>query len=109
MEDGGRVLRPLSVTRFHCREADVIQAFGLLFAYFGPETVMPMTSVIATVAAIVMMFGKTIFHYAVGWLRKGWYLLPRGKQTPAPHLVVRRRRNGGIEERIATQTPKVRR
>lgn len=30
----------------------------ILFAYFGPETVLPITSIIATVVGVVMMLGK---------------------------------------------------
>jgi len=30
----------------------------LLFAYFGPETVLPVTSVLATIAGLAMMFGR---------------------------------------------------
>jgi hypothetical protein len=30
----------------------------LLFAYFGPETVLPVTSIIATIAGLAMMFGR---------------------------------------------------
>jgi hypothetical protein len=29
-----------------------------LFAYFGPETVLPVTSVLATIAGLAMMFGR---------------------------------------------------
>ena len=46
-----------------------MQTIGLVFAYFGPETVMPVTSIIATVAAVVMMFGKTIVRFTLGWIR----------------------------------------
>jgi hypothetical protein len=30
----------------------------LLFGYFGPETVLPVTSIIATIAGLAMMFGR---------------------------------------------------
>ena len=30
----------------------------LILAYFGPETVMPVTSVLATVAALILVYGK---------------------------------------------------
>jgi hypothetical protein len=35
-----------------------MSAPNLLFAYFGPETVLPMTSVVATVLGFAMMFGR---------------------------------------------------
>jgi hypothetical protein len=59
----------------------------LVLAYFGPETVMPMTSVIATIAAMVMMFGKTIWRMALGWI--GWLRARAGRRTSAsfrPHF-----------------------
>ena len=38
-----------------------MQTVFVLFApYFGPETVMPMTSILATIGAVVLMFGRTI-------------------------------------------------
>lgn len=42
---------------------------SLVFAYFGPETVLPVTSVIATVLGIVMMFGKNALRFAFRWRR----------------------------------------
>ena len=32
----------------------------MLFAYFGPETMMPVGSVLVAVAGVVMMFGRSI-------------------------------------------------
>jgi hypothetical protein len=31
----------------------------LVFAYFGPETVLPVTSIVATVVGVVMMMGRS--------------------------------------------------
>ena len=58
----------------------MLHLFHGVFAYFGPETVMPVTSVIATIAAIVMMFGKNLFRLAVGCLR-----MIRAPKAPQPH------------------------
>jgi|GEM_PF-1605177 len=33
----------------------------VILAYFGPETVLPITSVLATIAGLVMMFGRSLF------------------------------------------------
>jgi hypothetical protein len=35
----------------------------MLFAYLGPETMMPVASVIAAVAGVVMMFGRTVVGF----------------------------------------------
>ena len=37
----------------------------MLFAYFGPETVLPLASVLATVFGVVMMFGRASFRFAL--------------------------------------------
>ena len=34
----------------------------LLFGYFGPETVLPVTSIVATIAGLAMMFGRHTFR-----------------------------------------------
>ncbi len=36
----------------------------MLFAYFGPETLLPLTSVLAAVAGFVLMFGRQVFRVA---------------------------------------------
>ncbi len=67
----------------------------LILAYFGPETVLPVTSILATVAAVVLMFGKSMLRLVAGWVRRA-SLRGRHGQTPSgPHfgLGQRRRRN----------------
>ena len=34
----------------------------MLFGYFGPETVLPVTSIVATIAGLAMMFGRHTFR-----------------------------------------------
>lgn len=50
----------------------------MLFAYLGPDTVLPLTSVIAAIAGGVMMFGR-------GIVAKGRRILGRvtGRSLPA--------------------------
>jgi hypothetical protein len=80
-----------------------MQTMCVVFAYFGPETVMPMTSVIATFAAVVLMFGKTLFRFAVGWVRTAWYVVRRNHAASAPHFTVGRPRHGVIEAGTAAR------
>ena len=82
-----------------------MQITYILFAYFGPETVMPVTSILATVAAVVMMFGRTIFRFTLGWVRTAWYRVRRGNATPAPHFAIGRRRSGAVEPETAAYAP----
>jgi hypothetical protein len=39
------------------------RGFWMLFAYFGPEAMMPAASVIAAAIGVVMMFGRNILDY----------------------------------------------
>lgn len=57
----------------------------MLFAYFGPETLMPLTSIIAGAAGVFLLFGKNSIRLATGgWL---WLLRQVGwkRATPPPH------------------------
>lgn len=40
-----------------------------LFAYFGPETVLPATSIIATIVGVILMLGKSSIRWCVGLVR----------------------------------------
>lgn len=44
----------------------------MLFAYFGPETVLPLASVIATVFGVVMMFGRLSLKFALAPFQWVW-------------------------------------
>lgn len=68
-----------------------------LLAYFGPETVLPATSIIATVVGVVLMLGKNSIRWCVGlvtvpFARKGKAdspapaPAPASTSTPAPHF-----------------------
>jgi hypothetical protein len=60
---------------------------GAIFAYFGPETVLPLTSVVAAVAGVFMMFGRNSVRFVARCLRIR-VLGPTGSKTPGkPHLV----------------------
>jgi hypothetical protein len=38
----------------------------MLFAYFGPETFLPMTSLVAAVAGVLLVSGRSFFRFVVG-------------------------------------------
>jgi hypothetical protein len=42
----------------------------MLFAYIGPETMMPVASVIAAVAGVFMMFGRNVIGFCRGLVRR---------------------------------------
>jgi hypothetical protein len=37
----------------------------LIFAYFGPETFLPLTSIVAAVVGVVMMFGRNTIRFVL--------------------------------------------
>ncbi len=77
----------------------------MVLAYFGPEMVMPVTSIIATVAVVVMMFGKTLLLLAVGLIRQLVRREKTSRATAGPHFWVRRRRNQEIGAGIPVLHP----
>jgi hypothetical protein len=54
----------------------------MLFAYIGPETMMPVASVIAAVAGVFMMFGRTVVGVGRGLVRRILPGPPRRPVTP---------------------------
>lgn len=67
--------------------------FPALFAYFGPETMLPVTSIFATIAGVFLMMGRA------GWRLIFGRKLFRLGRVPAStlrghHLGARRRADG---------------
>lgn len=61
----------------------------MLFSYIGPETMMPVASVIAAVAGVFMMFGRTVMGYGRGLVRRvlpGPKPAPKAEAQPAPEV-----------------------
>jgi hypothetical protein len=59
-----------------------------VLAYFGPETMMPLTSIVAAVVGIFMMFGRNslrlVRRMVLGRIRG----IGRGTPLPKPHFQV---------------------
>src|SRR5439155_10436928 len=51
-------------------QVDRIRGSLMLFAYFGPETMMPVASVIAAVVGVVMMFGHNVVSFGRNLVRR---------------------------------------
>ena len=79
----------------------------MLFAYFGPETVLPATSALAALAGFALMFGKQALRMAGLLVRRVIRPIPRpnhrASAVPAPHLPGFRR-VGRIVEVAVSQT-----
>ena len=39
----------------------------MLFAYLGPDTVLPMTSMVAAAVGFLLMFGRQVVHLCTCW------------------------------------------
>jgi hypothetical protein len=50
----------------------------MIFAYFGPETVLPLTSLVATLVGFLMMFGQQIVRLSTLAFRRIW----NGRRAP---------------------------
>jgi len=44
----------------------------MLFAYFGPDTMMPVASVIVAVGGVVMLFGRNVLVFGRRLVRRVW-------------------------------------
>jgi hypothetical protein len=49
----------------------------MVFAYVGPETILPVASVLAAVIGVVMMFGRNLVSFGRKLVRRVW---PRPRQ-----------------------------
>jgi hypothetical protein len=54
----------------------------MLFAYIGPETMMPVASIIAAAAGVFMMFGRSVMGFGRGLVRRILPGPPRRSATP---------------------------
>jgi len=55
----------------------------MLLAYFGPETVLPVTSALAGIAGFFLMFGRVAVAFCKGSVRKAMRLMRRRPATPS--------------------------
>ena len=44
----------------------------MLFSYIGPETMLPVTSVIAAIMGGFMIFGRTVWNFSRRMVRRVW-------------------------------------
>jgi hypothetical protein len=73
----------------------------MVFAYLGPETMLPMTSVVAGVVGFVMMFGRRAWYWVSKTARR---FNPRAASPPEPARRFRRIGTGpvGRIDRVGT-------
>jgi hypothetical protein len=61
----------------------------MIFAYLTPESLLPATSVIATIAGIGMILGKSSFRFLVRCCRRSLRTSSRMADMSEPHLRLR--------------------
>jgi ABC-type tungstate transport system substrate-binding protein len=44
----------------------------MVFAYFGPETMMPVASVVCAAVGVAMMFGRNVVYFSRNVVRRVW-------------------------------------
>jgi hypothetical protein len=69
----------------------------LLFAYFGPESMLPLTSVVATVVGIFLMFGRNTLRMVRRTLMALLSQAVQPRSVPKPHFPVE------AEKRISSE------
>ncbi len=71
----------------------------VLLAYFGPETVLPVTSIIATVIGVVMMLGRSSLTWFFGCFKSAvGFCLRRGSSPGSrPALTTPHRKKEGVK------------
>jgi hypothetical protein len=61
---------------------------SVIFAYLGPETMLPLTSIVATVAGILLMFGRGAFRIVRRAVPIRLGQAAKSRSVPKPHLRV---------------------
>jgi hypothetical protein len=79
----------------------------IVLAYFGPETVMPVTSFLATIAALVLMFGKSMFRLVAYWAGRASFRKRHRQALTGPHFGLGRRRRNASKAGAAGQARQV--
>ena len=75
----------------------------VIFAYLGPETMLPVTSAVAGLVGVLMMFGKSSFRRVIRIGRGLAAMIGRG---PKPGLKARRGIGTGPVGRVAARQAK---
>ena len=74
---------PSSILGFWIHPIDSIRGSRMLFSYIGPETMMPVASIIAAVAGVFMMFGRNVMGFCRHILRS---IMPGSQRKPTPRV-----------------------
>jgi hypothetical protein len=73
---------------------DPMFASFLILAYFSPETMLPLTSLIATVAGFALLIKRSSIRFVLHCCRAALRRRPRGSGIGKPHLGASVRKSG---------------
>ena len=76
-----------------------MNASFFVLAYLSPETYLPISSVVATVIGVVMMFGRNSLRLAALWFRRITARRKADRPLNAPHFARTRREGSRTEQR----------
>jgi hypothetical protein len=63
-----------------------VSTFDPIFAYFSPETLLPATSIVATIVGVVMMLGRGSLRLLFRSPQRGFQRPTRIAGTSKPHV-----------------------
>jgi hypothetical protein len=67
-------------------EAVIMALLALVFAYFSPETVLPLASVLASAVGVLLLFGRSALRLVRGLFRIATRRGRRVQVVPRPHF-----------------------
>ncbi len=70
-----------------------MQMMPAVLAYFSPETMLPLSSVIATVVGFGLLIQRNTIRFAVGIVRAAFRRRPEAVTRKGPHFAPRSRQD----------------
>ena len=64
----------------------MITSLTCIFAYLSPETMLPMTSILASAVGLFLLFGRTMLRLARAFVRVIWSSSRPVTVVPRPHF-----------------------
>ncbi len=63
-----------------------MHSMNVMFAYLAPPPFLPMTSVLAIMVGVVLMFGRNMLGLVTRWVRLATVRRTRGADIKGPHF-----------------------
>jgi hypothetical protein len=65
-----------------------------ILAYFSPETMLPLSSVLATIAGFTLLIKRSSVRFVIHGFRSALRKFPRRSAVKAPHFAAKTRTDG---------------